>query len=298
MRATLSLLTLALALPFCASAQPNDDEGRQRWIPAIGLEVGFLSQDGASSSGTSLVLGPAFNPNPQLIRPADAGSGALLGATFAGEVELHTPALEIPGAPRLFGRVGLAGLLSSSKRINQEGSLSAIEDPGSIDSEDDIIGQGSATEADIDAFLVRVGLGISIALPFAERRVRFKPSFEYLREELTVSGLAQRAVALTNPLTSLANARVISFRAEQTQEFHGIGPGLELEAEAVRGGDFVWTVFAGGQAYYFLGDRKMELSASDAPPGPGFGESAAWTYEKDQWGFHVGVGMRIRWLPE
>ena len=302
MRLTPSLLALAWVLPCIAHAQPEAAPA-DRWIPALGFSVGFLTQDGESSSTSSLVLGPAFDPTPQQIRPDDSGSGALLGATFHGSFELSTPALDLPGMPRAFGHVGITGILSSSKNINQEGSPGQLTDPAAVDpfatinSEDDILGQGSATEAETEDIMFRAGLGISIAIPLMDRELRIKPSFEYMREEITVHGIVSRAVATEPIVRGIDDTRLISLKAQKTEVYHGIGPGIELEADAARGGDFVWSVFMGGQAWYTLGDRDVQMVADDLPD-PGYGENATFEYEKEEWAFHVGVGIRVRWLPE
>ena len=298
------LLALVCALPSVSFAQPVGEESEGRWIPALGFGVGFLSQDGESSSSSSLVLGPAEDPDPGLIRPPDSGSGSLLGATFHGSFELSTPALDLPWAPRAFGHVGISGVLSSSKRINQEGSPGQLTDPAAfapgatIDSEDDILGQGSGTEVEVEPVVLRMGLGVSLAIPLLERELRIKPSFEYIREEITVHGIVSRAIAQQRIVRSIDDMRLISLKAQKTQVYHGIGPGIEFEADAARAGDFVWSVFMGGQAWYTLGDREVDLFASDAPPGPNYGENASFRYEKEEWTFHAGIGIRVRWLPE
>ena len=63
--------------------------------------------------------------------------------------------------------------------------------------------------------------------------------------------------------------------------------------DAGRAGPFMMTVFVGGKAYWFMGERHIELEAETA-----FGETANWSYEKHRWAYEGGMGVRFRWLPE
>jgi hypothetical protein len=271
------------------------EEPADRWVPALGLHIGLRSQDGSASTRTSDVLGPAFDPGPQRVRPGSNGEAALLGATFLASLEVTTPSLKMTGAPALFAHVGIGGVLGSTDNIAREGSPDELAPPpnSNLFDEIDILGQGSEAQVQVQSLIVRAGAGLSITVPLENRTLRIKPSIEYIREEIQLTGLTHRAVGQVAPLRNFSEARLIMLRDEDTKEFHGIGPGIEFETDAIRANDFVWTFFAGGQAYYFPGDLEIDLSDSNE-----FAESASWSYEKEEWGFHVGVGMRFRWLPQ
>jgi hypothetical protein len=174
-----------------------------------------------------------------------------------------------------------------------------------------ILGQGSETNAEIKPWLFSGGAGVAFTVPVGERRIRIKPSVEYMQEEVEVSGTVHRAVqtacataaatcpggafpptANQPPPPTIPNFRGIVLNGSDSKVFHGIGPGLEIEMDTRRAGPFLLALFVSGQAYRFLGDREMSFSAANE-----FGETAQWDYEHHSWAYRGGVGMRFRFLP-
>ena len=70
-------------------------------------------------------------------------------------------------------------------------------------------GQGTRIYAELDPFLLTAGAGIAFTFEVWERTIRVKPSVEYIREELTVTGIVNRAVRLESPGTSIDSYRLI-----------------------------------------------------------------------------------------
>jgi hypothetical protein len=159
-----------------------------------------------------------------------------------------------------------------------------------------IVGQGSRSRIQVRRAVWSAGTGIALSFDWLGRRIRIKPSFEYLHQEMDLIGVVHRAVKLTAPNVSaldLSGFRLISLTQQEQRSYDGIGPGLELEADAARLGPFMSSVYAMGRGYKLLGDLKTELSATNE-----FGETASWTFEPDSWVWRAGVGIRFRWLPE
>ena len=76
-----------------------------------------------------------------------------------------------------------------------------------------------------------------------------------------------------------------------------IGPGLELELDAARVGPFAMSVFGAVQSYRELGERRVQIRASDVFD-DGTPANAQATFERNAWSFNGIVGVRFRWLPE
>lgn len=310
LRGTRLLLSLGCAL--AAPPTGAQEAETQRWVPAFSVYSGALVQgaDGQVASGP--ILGPpgpsVCNPASGIgcIRPAAAGDDLVVSAFVAGSAELMTPGLAfVPGRPRLFVHAGVGGLFGSTRDVAKEGSPDAfvLPDPDLIPPDrvtaGQIRGQGSGTSVEVQPLLVSAGVGIAFTLHVWERRLRIKPSFEYLREEIELSGVVNRVVTANPdgncpfPAPADTRFRCIQLRGSDSKVYHGIGPGLEIELDAARAGPFMLAVFVAGQGYSFLGDLEMRATGTNE-----FGETAVWQAEKDRWGFRGGVGLRFRWLPE
>jgi hypothetical protein len=311
-------------LPAQAFGQDEEIETEsRRWAPALAITSGVLVQNVSADVVSSLVRGKSFaDPPVQPIRPpicppdcppvfsenpVTSGGSRLVPPYVGGDLELMTPgAVSLPGIPRLFAHAGAAAVFSQTLNPAKEGVPEPMRTPPGVGTgitEDTIFGQGSQTSVKNGPLAVTAGAGVAFTIDAFERRIRIKPSVEYLWEELEVSGIVQRAVALTSPAQAngIEDFRLIILRDEETQAFHGVGPGLEIETDAARVGSFMASIFIGAQAYAILGDRRVEFSTSnqvlnnsDVP----VEESAAWSVEKDPWAYRAGVGLRLRWAPE
>jgi hypothetical protein len=305
---------LAVFMPFAAAAELEDVDEADRWVPALSLSSGFLLQDAEASieSGDVTDLPGLTYPNPnpnQPIRPAANGDDLMINPDVGLALELMTPRVAAEWwAPRFFVRAGVSGAFGPQHDIAKEGVIADLSlDPDiTIVEEDAVIGQGSRTRAQVDELLVRAGAGVAFTVDALGRRFRVRPSFEYLREEIEVEGAVRRAVCAVPNAVMGCGAKAIRFggggvddfreidlRGSETKDFHGIGPGLELETDVGRIGPIVPSIFIGGQAYRFLGSRKISFSTSNE-----FGETLSASFKKDPWAYRVGVGVSLRWLPE
>jgi hypothetical protein len=299
-----TLLAVSWLLPAQTFGQDDIEAESGRWAPAFAITSGVLIQNVSADVASSDVLGPS-RPDPpgpppdQPIRPAATGENVLVPPYVGGDLELMTPgAVSLPGSPRLFVHAGAAAVFSQTLDVAKEGVPGEFGVPPGVPGgipEETIFGQGSQTSVEHGPVAVTAGLGVAFTIDAFERRIRIKPSVEYLWEELEVSGVVQRAVALTSlsQANGIEDFRLIALRDQKTQGFHGLGPGLEIETDAARAGRFMVSIFIAGQAYAILGDRKVEFSTSNQ-----FGERAAWSVESDPWAYRAAVGLRLRWSPE
>jgi hypothetical protein len=334
-------LALALALlpllPSAGGAEPRDES--TRWVPAIGFRSGLLGQNASADVVSGNVIYQRTTrervfrtrPPPQgffervttqnintQIRPGADGDDLLLTPFVGGTLELMTPGLQmLPGRPRLFVRGDTQAAFATTRHIARERAPSALPpgnpivlDPAFI--EDAVEGIGSETTAEVQPLAISAGAGVAFSFDLFGRRVRIKPSAEYLREEIDFEGsvvsaqLSDTGINAFPPNIPLPKPSLfipITIRGSKSEVFEGVGAGLELELDAARAGPFMLSLFAGAQGVKLLGDREVEFSSTTRitnaalRPNPQ-DVSASWSFEKDPWSYSGGIGVRFRWLPE
>jgi hypothetical protein len=321
--AVLPFLCLGLACVHPPPAQEVDET--QRWVPAFSAYSGVLVQNAKGDVVSGPITGNRIAAAMQPIRPPASGSDLQVTPFVAGSVEIMTPALlEGAGRPRLFVHGDAAASFGFSRDIVKEGLPDQMVPPKGFTglmSEQTVLGQGSDTAAEVKTLQLSAGAGLAFTFDVGERRFRIKPSVEWLREAIELSGVVNRAVRNPSaPCTVNPQApgcaplgtnypegfRLITLSGSDEETYHAVGSGLELEADTLRAGPFMLTVFLAGQAYRFLGDLEVEFSDSQIPPcnpvqnctPPPQPETATWTFEKDRWAYRGGVGLRFRWLPD
>jgi hypothetical protein len=248
------------------------------------------------------------DPIPPVEFVTTQGDDLMVTPFVAGSLELMTPGLtSVPGRPRLFVHGDAAVSFAPTRDVAKEGLPEEFElDPSAnVASERLIRGQGSTTTAELKPLLISAGAGVAFTIGTGERRLRIKPSVEYLREEIEVTGVVRRVVTTHTdpapdpeefrnyPCTERSGFRCIELSGGKKKVFHGVGPGLEIEWDAARAGPFVLAVYLAGQAYAFLGDLEVEFEDRNE-----LGEWARWSFEKSSWGYRGGVGLRFRWVPK
>lgn len=306
------IAALLALLPAAATADPESELGR--WVPSLAVRSAALVQEAEATVRSGDILGPGFPYfaiGPK-IRPTDeSGDDRMIAATVLGSLELMAPAWRsLPGDPRLFVHGDAGAAFASNRTIAGENRPNEFAVPSFLPAqvqndipEPTIEGQGSRTKAEVKRLVLGGGGGVAFTVGVYGRRLRIKPSFEYLREEIEVEGAVHRAVHLDPPssppndlprgASGLEDFRLIALSGGARETYHGIGPGLELEMDAARFGSVVLSVFLSGKAVRFLGDLDLAFAARNE-----FGEEAAWTFEKERWAYDGGIGVRLRWVPE
>jgi len=304
--------------------------------------------EGADPFGSGLVLQPTpcghfvgLDPRPAELPTDD--DDLFLTPFVGGSAEVMTPALQgVPGRPRLFAHGDLLGAFAFQRNVAKQGVPGAVEypAPGRVDPSDPnspiappdlppgstlikvaagtaegtLPGIGATTSGEVTSLVASAGLGVAFTLDALERRIRIRPSIEYMREDIEVIGRLVRAYQVDTgllkdavpgaPLINSVYLDTIDLRAEKTRAFHGIGPGLEVEMDAARAGPVMLSLFASGQAYKMLGDLDVELSDSQEVVADGTyvltnqTVEADWDFHIHSWAYRGGVGLRFRWLPE
>lgn len=319
---------LALIVPVVASGADRGDED-DRWVPSLSVSLGFLTQQASGAAISGNVLGPPLtttdelgtgckvtnsqgqmsrngglcpDSEPELV-PDTSSSDTSVAPLVGGAFELMTPRpFRSPWAPRFFAHADLSAVFASERNLAGERSPGRLRPPDLNTRQQDaipeisVLGQGSRAKSQVRRVAVSAGAGLAFTLRLFERTLRLKPSFEYLRQEVELTGELSRAVKQQTPAQgfgTLDDFRKLRLRASDVETQHGVGAGLEIEADTSRLGPFVLSVFAQARGYYFLGDLDYTLSDTNE-----FGETVTWRYDFDPWAWRGGAGLRFRWLPE
>lgn len=303
-----------LTASFSALAEPNGPElisapedEIERWVPAVSAALGLLLQKTSGDFETGNVLGPS-DPSPAdplLINPAESGKDTAITPVATFSIELMTPGLlavpglaklEVPGRPRLFVHGDVIPSFGAELRTAKNGDPGPNEYPSDFATAkaDKISGQGGLLIAQVQTWQFAAGAGIAFSVDLGERRLRIKPSFEYMTEEIQIDGEVRRAVSIIPGLgSSIDDFRIIVLETSETKRFHGIGAGIEFELDTRRAGPVLLSVFAGARGYRFMGDLKMQTTAINSE-----NETATFRFEKKRYGYRASLGIRFRFAPE
>jgi hypothetical protein len=299
-RRTLVIAALAVqavaTAPIPSVAEDRDAEAQDdsRWAPALSAFSGLQIQD-RTARIESVERGVV-----------EGASTAVFG--FVGlSAELATPALPTAaGRPRLFIHADASFSFDSQEAVANEGSPGPLEEKGPPSNPSQpppvsaVTGQGSAVKVEAQPLVISAGAGFAFALEAWQRAFRIKPSVEWLWQEDRVTGQVGVAESIADPGNPQGQCpcRKVLVESSRSHDFHGIGPGLEIEMDAARAGPWMLSLYASGQAHHILGDRTVELTGTGRFDDGSRDVSFASSYEREPWRFRAGIGLRFRWVPE
>ena len=306
------LLALLLAISIGPDQSWAADEARDeknRWIPAIGISSGLFVQRYQAVINTSDI---AYRDVPIQPGAPIVGRERTLTPFIAVNLELTTPSLiDSLAAPSLFAHVDFAYTFGFDQSVALAGAPGPLEPPP-IEFPEEIFWKGQGAYADYKAsdFQFSGGVGLVFHFDIFDRRVRLKPSLEYMRNTAKFKGSVSRVLSIESappepscPSTPGSSKfyRCIELSGEKTHVFHSLGPGLEVEVDAGRTGPLVLALYGGAQAYAILGHnagQRVEFSDSKQYEETPEWETAEWSYLANRWFFRGSVGLRFRWVPE
>jgi hypothetical protein len=296
-------LLVACAAGGVARPAAAKQEGEDRFVPGLAVVSGvtFQKQDATVESrvvSTGLPL-----------RPAESGSDWAVSPYVGATLELMSPAIPVPGRPRVFLGGGILPTFASDLDIAKEGDPTSLKPPPLVDPGQfpvgAITGLGSRTSAEIQTVVWGANVGVAFPFELRGRQLRVKPSAGWIRYRIHVDGFVLSAAKDDCCPTSMAdqfgrNIREISLSGNDSLTLDGIGPGLELEMDAFRWGPLGASLFLDGGAYRILGERSVRFSDTQSYPQlgglPPETYTADWSFEADPWIFRAGVGLRLHWL--
>ena len=259
-----AICTFAL-LARTSSAELPAAEAPPRWVPSLAITTGLVADGARGGVDSSL-------------RPSAAGTDSFVSPWLGASVGVASPALEVVGIrSRLFVHAGIAGNFGVERDLAKEGSPGPFVTPNRPRyGEETVQGQGSKATVGPGGLQASAGWGVSIEVDTPWRKIRVKPSFEYLYEQVRVSGTVRRARD-DDPL--IPSFFFFTISGSRNKDFHGIGPGLELETDVSRVGPFDIALALSASVYKIFGDRDVAFTRTD----PTATESATWSYRKRAW---------------
>jgi hypothetical protein len=307
-----SILVAATAAAEVDADRPSSEEvirREARWIPGLSVQTGFLAEQRNGYVDS-------------IERGAQVGDSTALFGLFGASVDLASP--EIPGMPistRFFARADV------SVSFDEKESLASEGDPGDPIRDPDanleggpvggILGTGTTLRVQAEPLILSAGMGLTFTTEIAERAVRIKPSLEwqYQRDEIYLR-FADIESEGPNP-EQCGPCRATAFQSQTTKGFHSLGPGVEIDVDSGRIGDFRISVFSQFRALGIVGDREAYLDATGAwytrtveringqnvvtsiEPADGRADTTVVSrYRREPWSFFAAAGVRIVWEPE
>ena len=272
-----------------AFADDAKDDPKARWTPALSLEIGpnVHATEGSSMTANDDPLG-----DPP--RPGSARENTLISAHISGALEIMTPAVDLPGKPRLFFFGEVAHVSSQERGIAREGQPGPLIEPDLPLGFDEVavLGQGSIVNVDWRNRFYGAGVGISFHTEIAGWQLAIKPSARYFNRELLAEATVARAF---RPTRTVPETSFLVLTGDDSLDVHAVGPGLELELTAGTLDDFTFAVFLSAGAYKVLGDTKVTFGDAGGDT-LGFSTyTATWEAEIDPWMYRGGIGGRVKW---
>jgi hypothetical protein len=256
-----AVFALLAVLPAASGAQEEEAKARQegqagedRWVPSLALISGVTIQSQEASIETfnfDYVLDPPDDPKWvwMLNEDLSADGDDLAVSPYVGaNLELMSPALPLPGRPRLFLGAEILPTFAAARDVAKIGDPTGFApqdipppplwptdpgDPPRVEPCDDgeggvrlstrecyprfgytesgILGQGSQTTAEIDTLVFGAAVGVAFPFELRGRPLRVKPSFGWIRYKIDVEGRMLRATCALYDPTNLESNACISF---------------------------------------------------------------------------------------
>lgn len=326
--ATSAIVVLAAglaALPIASHAADDSRSGRMkqagddRWVPSLAIISGISIQKQTASGDTFVFEGT--NPDPVLLREPVDGDDISVAPFVGASLEIMAPALPVPGRPRVFLSGEILPTFGSKRDIAVQGDPGCVRgpEPDAICAADEdgtrvgafndtaANGQGSKTSAKLGPLFFGASIGVAIPFRIAHRQLRIKPSFSWINYELEASAFVSDANCPTNRCTDTTSVfgifrpglmRETTLSAGSTSRFNGIGPGVDLEMDVARAGPLATSLFMGARAYYILGERKIQFSASESFDDAIGMDTAVGEFEVEvqEWMYRAHLGIRFQWV--
>jgi hypothetical protein len=272
----------------------------RRWIPSASFfTLGMVQQRTAQMSADVRVK----QGDPLLNRD---GQTFGLPWSVGGTLDVASPVLlDVPGKPRLFahGDVGYAYGLEEPVVTRGDPGSQPFLPPGST-SPVAIENVGAAIRAETKPLIFSGGIGGVFSFDAFERGIRVRPTLEWSYQRDTMKNYLGAGEA-EGAGSSCAPCRTLFIKTQTEKGFHSLGPGMEVEADVGRAGQFLVGFYSSFRAYYIVGDRTANLKSKgswfrtdNGQPSVRADTTFVTRYEREPWHYRFGAGIRILWSPE
>lgn len=288
---------LTLSQPTTArSADERLQQPGDRWIPGGSIfTMGIPDERSARASSDTL---------PQEVTGDSTGFPWSVGLS----AELASPVLaEIAGRPRLYIHGDFSYAVDSEEPVVSTGdpgappSIPATATATTVETIENI---GAAVRVEAKPLVLSGGVGAVFSFEAWERSFRVRPSLEWIYRRDSINSVLGGGETENPNSTACTPCRTLFVDAQTEKGYHSLGPGVELEVDAARAGDFLLAFYGSFRAYHILGDRKADLDTvgawqrTDGLPTSRPDTVFRTRYEREPWHYRFGLGLRFLWSPE
>ena len=297
------LLGVIGAGPALAADEASDAAVvEQRWIPS----VSFFSMGHADKRSARMSA-----DNVSVVRDAadlldQDGHSIGLPWSFGGTVDIATPViLDLPGRPRLFAHADVG------YTYDLEDPVATVGNPGDQPvlplgqaNRIAILNQGASVRAEAKPLVFSGGVGTVFSFEAFDRGFRLRPTLEWMYRRDTMKNALGSGESEGPTDDCTFDCRTLFIRSQTEKGYHSLGPGMELEADVGRAGDFLVGFYGSFRAFYLVGDRKANLRSTgswrrlDNQPTTRADSTLITRYEREPWHYRFGFGLRLLWSPE
>lgn len=237
-------------------------------------------------------------------------NGQSLGLPWSvgGTLDIASPVIfDMRGRPRLFAHADVGYTYDLDDPVVSKG------DPGAppaiadvpIPTATSIENAGASVRAEAVPLVLSGGIGTVFSFEAFDRGFRVRPTLEWMYRRDTMK--TTFGTGVTDALTGqrcVPSCSTVYTKSQTEKGFHSVGPGIEVEADVGRFGEFVVGWYSSFRALYIVGDRKANLKdtaswkRSDGLPSTRPDAVFATEYEREPWHYRFGMGIRILWSPE
>lgn len=304
-------LVPAMAVAQGGASAAERDLADSRWIPSLTIQTG-INVNKREGEVSSIERGSL-----------DGKTTQMFGA-FGSSLQVETPRLSfIPSQPRFFARADIIYSADDKESLASEGvpdnPVAKLGDGYNLEAGvvEQVVGRGSALRPQAEPLILAGGLGLSFQTEVLGRKLRIKPSVEWMfqRDEISLEFSDVEGNG-NDPNRCQPECRAVSINAQDTKGYHSVGPGMELDYDTGRAGDFRVSIFSRFSAMAIVGDRESRLVAAGSwftrtveringenvitsiDPATGRADTIVSSrYKRDMWSYVAVAGFRIYWDP-
>lgn len=293
----IAALSGAADLARAADGASTMEGVERRWIPSASLFTTGSVEDrtGQMSSDTS---------------PSLDGDTHGLSWSFGLTMDIASPVvLDLPVEPRFYAHADVGYTYDVEDPLVTEGDpgFPPFLSPG-FTNIFNIERVGSTVRAEAKPLLLAGGIGGVFAFEAFERGFRLRPTLEWMYQRDTMKNiLGGGEIEIQGPGERDCDpCRTLFVKTQTEKGYHSLGPGIELEADVGRAGEFLVGFYGSFRAYYLVGDRKANLRSTgswtrtdNGQPSTTRADTTFITrYEREPWHYRFGFGLRVLWSPE
>ena len=297
-------VTITAGGPALAEDQIPGPAGiEQRWIPSVSFfSMGHAEARSAQMSADTEVVTGRGNLNVD-------GSSLGLPWSFGGTADIASPVvLDLPGRPRLFAHADAGYTYDVEDPVATVGvpKFAPVLQPNQNNIRA-IQNVGASVRVEGKPLSFSGGLGTVFSFEAFGRGFRLRPTLEWMYRRDTMRntlGGGEIETAGRTP-TQCNPCRTVFIKTQTEKGFHSLGPGMELEADVGRAGEFLVGFYGAFRAYYLIGDRKANLISTgswtrtdNGQPSSRVDTPFVTQYEREPWHYSFGFGLRVLWSPE